>query len=51
MNARFNKWLGASQPWWRFWDPRSGLIGGFIAGSLLMAVQWLFFWWLLAVTA
>ena len=35
-------WVGRSvvaRPWWHFWDPRSGLVGGLVAGLLLSAVM------------
>lgn len=25
-------------PWWRFWNMRSGLVGGFIAGWIIIAI-------------
>ena len=39
-------------PWWRFWHPDSGLLGGLVfcdcvlAGAVLLAGAWLFLAWL-----
>jgi hypothetical protein len=30
-----------SVPWWQFWNPRSGLVGGVVAGVLVNLFVWL----------
>lgn len=32
-------------PWWRFWDPLSGILGGFIFGCILVCPGAAFFAW------
>lgn len=32
------RWVVHEQPWWRFWDPRSGGWGGLISGVLVWIV-------------
>ena len=31
-------WLLCPVPWWKVWDPRSGILGGVVTGSALFAV-------------
>jgi len=36
-------WIFGSKPWWMFWNYRSGLAGGFVAGLLISIVVLIFF--------
>lgn len=34
----FVNWLMEDVPWWKFWDPRTGVVGGATLGLVIGAV-------------
>lgn len=42
MSEKTWKYLMTPVPWWKFWDPRSGSLGGFICGAIVGMIVRLF---------
>lgn len=39
MNLR-DLFFPPDEPWWKFWSWHSGVLGGFLAGSVLVLLAW-----------
>jgi hypothetical protein len=47
MRESLVRWATEPAPWWAFWRPGSGIVGGMIAGIVLLCIPvWLEWGWL-----
>jgi hypothetical protein len=47
MLDRYIRWAKRPVPWWKVWDPRTGLLGGVIIMIVFMIIGWVVSHWLL----
>ncbi len=38
---KYFEWAIKKASWWKFWDPRSGVVGAIIGGTLIVGIVYL----------
>ena len=44
LNERLVMWFFSSAPYWKFWKPQSGFIGGLLFGAILLCLLEIMVW-------